>query len=479
MTLRNVPSQCELLYHTIANKDSIEGRPVPLESSANNDRRYVVENANTNNVFDININDDDLDYDNRSPTEQKEEPVVLGAPPLQRPNTEPWDATTRTPVSRLPSWSIREAPHAPPVVPPRFTSGPVFPDPVSTREKEPKADQTTYHPQAWNPPTPTQPVGMDMYGDNGYPNRYDSHPSHRALSPPARHPTPPPPPPPPPKAKPTIDQTHYDGSGVEYGYRLRPEDLEKNEKSELLSRLRNLKKSGYVTSEPVSYNSSLDDIRYQHYLLTRECNRDKGLRLLREGLIMLVHMMELGNERFDPFGLHLRGFAKKVHEDIASYDDTLLDLHSKYVRKGAKVMPELSLCFQLGGRALIHHVAETYEDMDQTSNTQYADRPSAKLSSMADPTPNRAAPRRPAGPAGGLGFLSSLFGMGGGGRMAGPPPRRNVPVSFVPPVSRTNIKLNKPGAKRTTVVLPPPQQSSDDEEGSTDDDDASDDYEGN
>ncbi|KAG5183069.1 hypothetical protein JKP88DRAFT_273040 [Tribonema minus] len=140
-------------------------------------------------------------------------------------------------------------------------------------------------------------------------------------------------------------------------------ETEEQERIELLYRMRQLEKEGFPPSRRVLPTTTLDEVRYELYRQTREANRERGLKWLRQLLVTAARFLEFANLKFNPFELNLRGFSRSVALSVADYDQPLLSLHNHYSGRGASMHPVAQIGLTLGGAMIFHHATNTPDDV--------------------------------------------------------------------------------------------------------------------
>ena len=139
-------------------------------------------------------------------------------------------------------------------------------------------------------------------------------------------------------------------------------ESEAMEKTELLYRMQQLEKLGYPVSKRMTSSTPVDEIRYELYRQKRDQQRDSSLATMRNWLITLATFIERMNSRYNPLDLNLRGFARSVQLNIATYDENLLDLHHRYTGRSSAMHPAAAIGLNLGSSILFLHTSNVNED---------------------------------------------------------------------------------------------------------------------
>ena len=130
------------------------------------------------------------------------------------------------------------------------------------------------------------------------------------------------------------------------------------EKFKYLRKLEALEKKGVSLSKKYTMESSLLEMQGEYETLVSEKEKKNSCKFQGRMLMAAITGLEFLNNKFDPFDLHLDGWAEQVNENIDDYDEIFSELHEKYKSK-ATMAPELKLLFQLGGSAIMIHMTNT------------------------------------------------------------------------------------------------------------------------
>ncbi len=134
--------------------------------------------------------------------------------------------------------------------------------------------------------------------------------------------------------------------------RIKEEDM--RERMELVTRIRELNNNGFKSTVEYTLDDDLDDIRYECYRLQRDSNAKKSVRMMNKLLISTTTLIELGNQKFNPFNMNLDGFSKSIMMTASDFDDIFDQIHHKYSAK-SRVPPEIQLIFAFTSAAIFHH----------------------------------------------------------------------------------------------------------------------------
>lgn len=126
-------------------------------------------------------------------------------------------------------------------------------------------------------------------------------------------------------------------------------------------RKRNISLSIDLTSARAIRKLSLEDLRFEYDRVKRLVTMQNSIQTQRNILMTVVSLMEMLNNRYDPFSFKLKGWSDTVNEKINQngYDDIFQELFEKYHREGRRWPPEIRLMLGLGGSALMCHLSHT------------------------------------------------------------------------------------------------------------------------
>ena len=197
------------------------------------------------------------------------------------------------------------------------------------------------------------------------------------------------------------------------------------EKVEMITRIVNLSKNGFSTTKKWTMKDDIDEIRYECYRLQRESNTKKSIKMMRQVLVSVTTMIEMGNSYFNPFNLRLEGFSKNMMLSINDYDDCFDQLHHKYSGRSS-MGPEMQIMFTFLSAAVFHHAGNAINKKEEP-------KPKASSSPMSSM----------------MGMMGMLGGLGGS--KGNPPSTRSPPeTSYTPeaPKESTGEESDKPKRRK-------------------------------
>jgi hypothetical protein len=132
----------------------------------------------------------------------------------------------------------------------------------------------------------------------------------------------------------------------------------KFKKMELLAKLNDIRHSGRTLTREYSISSEIEDMEMEIRYQTEAENKKQGVTLAKDFLCYTVNALEYLNEKFDPFGLQLKGWSDRVKLNIDNYNDVMGELYEKYKGSGRKIEPEIKLLFMIGFSAVTVHASK-------------------------------------------------------------------------------------------------------------------------
>lgn len=204
----------------------------------------------------------------------------------------------------------------------------------------------------------------------------------------------------------------------------------REEKEGLLLRLYELRRKGHPVPDDLGFHTDIHDLRFTVKRIEDELTTGSGVEMARHALIFSVGMIEMLNEQYNPFDLHLKNFSHDVMSQINSFDDTLERLVKKYKTRVA-APPELALVFSLVAIGAATHMRES-----RKVKTTVKVQPVPQPSQSEGPTSGASAPVRKEMP-------GPTIGSGMGSFMSFPMPSR-APLNVVSVPTPSTVPLPVP-----------------------------------
>ena len=130
-------------------------------------------------------------------------------------------------------------------------------------------------------------------------------------------------------------------------------------KIELLRKLSEIKTKGFSLTKEYDFNSSIDEMEYEHDLLKSFVDKRNSVKVFKSGLLQTVSIIEFLNDKYDPFDFHLQGWGEHMSVEVDSYEDVLEELYEKYKGSGKGMPPEVKLLLLLTASAGAFHFSKT------------------------------------------------------------------------------------------------------------------------
>lgn len=130
-------------------------------------------------------------------------------------------------------------------------------------------------------------------------------------------------------------------------------------KIELLRKLSELKSKGYDLSKAYDFNSSIEEMEYEYELLKSFANKRNGIKLFKSCLCNGISIVEMLNDKYDPFEFQLTGWSEHMSVEVDSYEEVLEELYEKYKGTGKSMPPELKLLLLIIASASAFHFSKS------------------------------------------------------------------------------------------------------------------------
>lgn len=140
-------------------------------------------------------------------------------------------------------------------------------------------------------------------------------------------------------------------------------------KMECLAKLMHLKQTGIFLSKTYNMESDIDDMEAELKYHTDIEVKKNGIELAKSFLCNGITLLEMANEKYDPFGFKLKGWSNKVKMNKDDYDSVLGELMDKYKSsEGGQMEPELKLFIMIvmsaGSVCISNSVTENLPGLD-------------------------------------------------------------------------------------------------------------------
>jgi hypothetical protein len=133
---------------------------------------------------------------------------------------------------------------------------------------------------------------------------------------------------------------------------------ERQEKEKVIYELEKMRRLGIQGIKRFNMSNDLEEMQFELNKIRKEREVESSVKFQRKVLMAFVTGVELLNNKFDYFNVHLDGWSETVHENQDEYNEVFEELHEKYGTK-TKMAPELRLLFMLAGSAFMHHLSNS------------------------------------------------------------------------------------------------------------------------
>jgi len=159
---------------------------------------------------------------------------------------------------------------------------------------------------------------------------------------------------------------HNDGDNGTSGNNAKPtvadeENLSEEElmlrKLDMLRKLGELSNAGVKLSQNYNMKSDLKMMKYEYELHKSIRAKQNAINWMSNMLLNGIYAIEMLNDKYDPFGLKLKGWSEQMNADADNYYDVFGELYEKYSHPTKGMAPELKFLLMLSGSALKFHLS--------------------------------------------------------------------------------------------------------------------------
>lgn len=132
----------------------------------------------------------------------------------------------------------------------------------------------------------------------------------------------------------------------------------KMQKLEMLRKLSGLVKSGVKLSGTYNMESDLEVMTYEYELHKSLRAKENATKFWCGVLINGIMGLEMLNDRYNPFDLHISGLSEQIKSEKENYLEVIGEIYEKYNTSGKSTPPEIKLVFMIFFSALQFHLAQ-------------------------------------------------------------------------------------------------------------------------
>ena len=130
-------------------------------------------------------------------------------------------------------------------------------------------------------------------------------------------------------------------------FHMLDERTKKFKRMEKYAQLITIRKSGIKLTKEYSIHSDYDEMCFEVEFWTNYQKKKDGVNLGKSFMLNAIQGIEFLNERYDPFGVKLKGWHDQVQISGDSYDSVFGELYDKYKDSGGKMAPEVKLVLMI------------------------------------------------------------------------------------------------------------------------------------
>jgi hypothetical protein len=157
------------------------------------------------------------------------------------------------------------------------------------------------------------------------------------------------------KPKPTISEL-YNLDDVPF--HMLDEQTQKFKKMEKYAELLSIKNTGIKLTKDYSFNSDYEEMCFEVQYWTNFQKKKDAVNLGKNFMMNAITALEFMNERYDPFGLKLKGWSDQMQIGQDGYSDVFGELYEKYKSSGKKIEPEIKLLLMISASAVSFHASK-------------------------------------------------------------------------------------------------------------------------
>ena len=151
-----------------------------------------------------------------------------------------------------------------------------------------------------------------------------------------------------------------DDDGLPDEEKLSPAELLKLKRKKLLH-IKVMTMQGYEPFRAVGLMNSLEEINEVEEEQMARRGLANSIEFMKKFLVGFSFLVEMGNNKYDPFNVDLKGWSEQIFEEKDEYNEVLEELYYKYGEHVA-MMPEVKLLLMLGMSALMFHFSKKVMD---------------------------------------------------------------------------------------------------------------------
>ena len=144
----------------------------------------------------------------------------------------------------------------------------------------------------------------------------------------------------------------------EVPYHMLDKQTQKFKKMEKYAELLAIKNIGIKLTKEYDLHSDYEDMCFEVQYWTNHQKKNDAVNLGKGFMMNAVTALEFMNDRYDPFGLKLKGWSDQMQIGMDGYNNVFGELYDKYKSTGRKMEPEIKLVLMLSASAVSFHASK-------------------------------------------------------------------------------------------------------------------------
>jgi hypothetical protein len=157
------------------------------------------------------------------------------------------------------------------------------------------------------------------------------------------------------KGKPTLSELY----GMdEVPFHMLDKQTQKFKKMEKYAELLAIKNIGIKLTKEYNLHSDYEEMCFEVQYWTNFQKKKDAVNLGKNFMMNAVTALEFMNERYDPFGLKLKGWSDQMQIGMDGYSNVFGELYEKWKGSGRKMEPEIKLILMVSASAVSFHASK-------------------------------------------------------------------------------------------------------------------------
>lgn len=144
-------------------------------------------------------------------------------------------------------------------------------------------------------------------------------------------------------------------------------------KFDILRKLAELKMRGIQLSQNYNINSDYKTMKFEYDMRKGLQQKQNGVDMACGLFLHTIYFVENLNEKYDPFGIKLKGWTNFVNSDLSVYQEIFGELYDKWFKSGKGLGPEIRLLYHISIGVLSLHLNNKYGEGFSSFKTENPD----------------------------------------------------------------------------------------------------------